>query len=255
MIYGIDPPMTDADFQLKGSTITVVVLEMQRYQPDSFSEQLQEKIQKAPQFFANSPVLINVGKLMKTDSSDDFCLLVQQCRELGLQPVGFKGGGEDFAGAIAKTGLASLPGSSASIKAVALEIPEPAPQVDTESQVEIKAVVQEAAVQRPSKVITRPIRSGQQVYAEGADLIVLSQVSEGAEVLADGNIHVYGALRGRALAGVYGDTEARIFCQQMDAELISIAGNFLLSEALGGDVRKQSAQAYLEGDILKIIPL
>lgn len=247
--------MSDADFQFKGSTLTVVVLEIHRYEPNSFSAQLQQKILKAPQFFANSPVLINVGKLTDTDASVDFSLLIKQCRELGLQPVGFKGGAEKFACAIAETGLASLPESSASIKAGALDIPEPTIQPDTESQVVIKTIVQEKTVQRPSKVITRPVRSGQQVYAEGADLIVLSQVSEGAEVLADGNIHVYGALRGRALAGVYGDTEARIFCQQMDAELISVAGNFLLSESLDDSIRKQSAQAYLEGDTLKIIPL
>lgn len=247
--------MSDADFQLKGSTITVVVLEIHHYEPNSFSAQLKQKILKSPQFFANSPVLINVGKLTTTDASIDFSLLIKQCRELGLQPVGFKGGAQEFASAIAETGLASLPESSASIKSVALDIPESTIQPDVESQVEIKTIVQEKIVQRPSKVITRPVRSGQQIYAEGADLIVLSQVSEGAEVLADGNIHVYGALRGRALAGVYGDTEARIFCQHMDAELISVAGNFLLSESLDDSVRKQSAQAYLEGDTLKIIPL
>lgn len=228
---------------------------MHSYQPDSFSDQLQQKILKAPQFFANSPVLINVGKLTNTGSSDDFCLLIKQCRELGLQPVGFKGGTEEFASAIAKTGLASLPESSSNIKATALDIPEPSRQAGAESQVEIKTIVEEKTVLRPSKVVTRPVRSGQQIYAKGADLIVLSQVSEGAEVLADGNIHVYGALRGRALAGVYGDTEARIFCQHMDAELISIAGNFLLSESLDANVHKQPAQAYLEGDTLKIIPL
>ena len=247
--------MSDADFQLKGSTITVVVLEIHRYLSNSFSAQLEQKILQSPQFFANSPVLINVGKLANEDLPVDFSLLIKQCRELGLQPVGFKGGTEKFASAIAETGLASLPDSSASVKATALDIPEPAIPPDPDIQVEIKTVVQEKLVQRPSKIITRPVRSGQQVYAEGADLIVLSQVSEGAEILADGNIHVYGALRGRALAGVYGDTDARIFCQHMDAELLSVAGNFLLSESLDDSIRKQSAQAYLQGDTLKVIPL
>jgi len=247
--------MSHADFQLKGSTITVVVLDIYRYLPDSFSTQLEQKILQAPQFFANSPVLINVGKLANDGSPVDFRLLIKQCSELGLQPVGFKGASDEFASAIADTGLASLPDSSASVRAVSFEAPEPATQADPEVQVEIKTVVQEKVVQRPSKVITRPVRSGQQVYAEGADLIVLSQVSEGAEVLADGNIHVYGALRGRALAGVYGDTEARIFCQQMDAELVSVAGNFLLSESLDESIRKQSAQVYLQDDTLKVIPL
>ncbi|EGG99508.1 Septum site-determining protein MinC [gamma proteobacterium IMCC2047] len=247
--------MSNADFQLKGSTITVVVLDIYRYLPDSFSTQLEQKILQAPQFFANSPVLINVGKLVNDGLPVDFRLLIKQCSALGLQPVGFKGASDELASAIADTGLASLPDSSASVRAVSFDAPEPAIQADPEVQVEIKTVVQEKVVQRPSKVITRPVRSGQQVYAEGADLIVLSQVSEGAEVLADGNIHVYGALRGRALAGVYGDTEARIFCQQMDAELVSVAGNFLLSESLDESIRKQSAQVYLQDDTLKVIPL
>ena len=96
------------------------------------------------------------------------------------------------------------------------------------------------------------MRSGQQIYAEGADLIVMAAVSEGAEVLADGHIHVYGALRGRALAGIRGDRSARIFCQSMDAELISVAGNFLVSEGIAEEFRRQPAQAYLKQDVLHV---
>jgi septum site-determining protein MinC len=83
----------------------------------------------------------------------------------------------------------------------------------------------------------------------------MSQVSEGAEVLADGSIHIYGGLRGRALAGVRGDTEARIFCQRMEAELLSIAGNFMLSDDLPEDMHKQAVQVYLEDEKLCLEPL
>ena len=85
---------------------------------------------------------------------------------------------------------------------------------------------------QPTKMVIQPVRSGQQVYAKGGDLVVLSSVSEGAEILADGNIHVYGALRGRALAGVQGDENARIFCSHLDASLVSIAGVYLLNDGV-----------------------
>lgn len=250
--------MSDVDFQLKGSTVTVVVLEVVRYFPDTFPAQLEAKIQQAPQFFQDSPVLINLEKLVDDDLAVDLSLLIQQCRDLSLQPIAFKGVGDDFKAAVTATGLASLPDTNTRAKASELNVPEPAsaeiavPAVEGESQVIIRTVTEEKLVQRPSKVITRPVRSGQQVYAEGADLIVLSQVSEGAEVIADGHIHVYGALRGRALAGVRGDTQARVFCQKLEAEIISVAGNFLLSESLPESLSKQATQAYLDGDVLKL---
>jgi septum site-determining protein MinC len=93
--------------------------------------------------------------------------------------------------------------------------------------------------------VTHPIRSGQQIVEMQGDLIILSTVSPGAEILARRHIHVYGALRGRALAGVTGDVEARIFCQAMDAELVSIAGNYLVNEDLKAPLRGKPAQIYL----------
>ena len=108
---------------------------------------------------------------------------------------------------------------------------------------------------KPAKVINRPVRSGQQVYAEGGDLVVTASVSEGAELLADGNIHVYGTLRGRALAGVKGNTGARVFCQSLDAELISIAGQFIMHDTVKGECWKKPAQVYLKEETLRIEPL
>ncbi len=106
-----------------------------------------------------------------------------------------------------------------------------------------------------TKVIREPVRSGQQYYAKGGDLIVLSPVSHGAELLADGNIHVYGPLRGRALAGVTGDTSAHIFCQSLEAELISIAGNYKISEDMDQAVWRLAVDIYFEDGRLHIQPL
>ena len=129
----------------------------------------------------------------------------------------------------------------------------------------IREVVREVAVEVPVQVpvpgpgtlvVDKPLRSGQQVYARGGDLVVMAPVSAGAELLADGNIHVYGPLRGRALAGVKGDTRARIFCQQMGAEMLSVAGQYKTAEELRRDpLWGQSVQISLSGDVLNITRL
>lgn len=243
--------MIDVNFQLKGSALTVVVLAIVRYQPTELLAQLKEKIDQAPQFFVNSPVLINLDRLENPDAVKNAKELLGICRDLGLQPLGFSGVPEVLLASVEKTGLAILP--TPSERALKLPKAEPAPRsgdtvVERVVETVVETVIEERLVQRQSKVITRPVRSGQQIYAEGADLIVMAQVSEGAEVLADGHIHIYGSLRGRALAGVRGDESARIFCQQLEAELVSVAGNFLLQDSLPKELHKKPAQISLNGD-------
>ena len=105
-------------------------------------------------------------------------------------------------------------------------------------------------------VVDRPLRSGQRVYARGGDLIVLAVVSVGAEVIADGNIHVYGPLRGRAIAGARGDTSARIYCTCLEPQLVSIAGIYRTTETpLAADVLGQAAQVRLDGEKIIVEPL
>jgi septum site-determining protein MinC len=108
---------------------------------------------------------------------------------------------------------------------------------------------------RASMLVTEPIRSGRQIYAAGCDLIVVGPVSPGAELLADGSIHVYGTLRGRALAGVSGDQNARIFCQSLEAELVSIAGLYRVSEDMDKEIRRRHVQIYLNNGFLHIDPV
>ncbi|WP_373508014.1 septum site-determining protein MinC, partial [Thiocapsa sp.] len=101
-------------------------------------------------------------------------------------------------------------------------------------------------------LVTRPVRSGQRVYAVGGDLSIIAAVSSGAELMADGNIHVYGPLRGRALAGMKGNTAARIFCQDLQAELVSVAGHYRVSENIPSELRGVPVQIYLDQKILRI---
>jgi len=249
--------MIDVSFQLKGSALTVVVLALIEYNPETFAAELKDKIDQAPQFFVNSPVLISLEKLENPEKCaaliESAAQLVQICRSLDLQPIGFTAVPESILASVQATGLAVLPKPSER----ALKVPKEAPKAkesngETIIETVIETVIEERLVQRLSKVITRPVRSGQQIYAEGADLIVLAQVSEGAEVLADGHIHIYGSLRGRALAGVRGDESARIFCQQLEAELVSIAGNFVLQDALPKSLHKKPTQISLSGEKVNI---
>src|SRR5690606_30383877 len=153
--------MIDVSFQLKGSAISVVVLALIDYDPSSLRQQLQEKIDQAPQFFVNSPVLINLDKLENPANLNDCSELLQICRDLDLQPLGFTAVPDMLASAVRATGLAILPRPGER----ALKMPEPEPSATPQ----VETVVEERWVQRVSKVITRPVRSGQQIYAEGAD--------------------------------------------------------------------------------------
>ena len=240
--------MNDVCFQLKGSVVSIIVLELYNFSAEQFASQLREKVEQAPQFFQQSPVVISLEKLAE-DHTPDLAAMLELCREFQLQPMALRGTPEHLLDAARQTGLTLLPTQSRS------DTPLRTTSESNQPEVVVKTVVEEKLVRRPSKVVTRPVRSGQQVYAEGGDLIVLSQVSEGAEVLADGDIHIYGTLRGRALAGVKGDTKANIFCQNLSAELVAIAGNFMLSDALQKQLWQQSAHIHLEGETLNVTPL
>ena len=264
--------MSDECFKLKGTNLTVFVLVLDHNVDKNIFDQLTHKVEQAPHFFTDSPIVID---LLNIDSNTELNLneLVSHCQSIGLKPIGFK----NLPDSVDVTSLAlpvlpttgkirdahgkknnieddiasadseedkKQPGSQDSETRNVDEGGGPSPDAET--------IIEERLVTRPSKVITRPVRSGQQVYAEGVDLIVLNQVSEGAEVIADGNIHIYGALRGRAIAGARGDAGARIFCQQMNAELVSIAGNFLLSDDMQKDFAKQAVQIHLEGESLRL---
>jgi septum site-determining protein MinC len=113
----------------------------------------------------------------------------------------------------------------------------------------------EAKPKQTSLLLENPVRSGQSVvFAEG-DVTVLGSVGSGAEIVAGGSIHVYGTLRGRAMAGVNGNSAARIYCQRIEAELLAIDGYYQTAEDIGAHLRNRPAQAWLEGDIMKITPL
>lgn len=258
--------MTETCFRMKGTTLTSIVLEVLDFEPDNFEAQLSQKIASAPQFFTRSSLILH---LIKPLSATEFELLVALCRQLQLQPMAVKGEVAELKPTINDLGLADVSQSKFTDSALrsqkasadgGSETSNGNSAAQTQQQTaaapaQSEAVSTAAPTLKPAKVINRPVRSGQQVYAEGSDLVITASVSEGAELLADGNIHVYGTLRGRALAGVKGNTGARVFCQSLDAELISIAGQFIMHETVKGECWKKPAQVYLEEETLRIEPL
>lgn len=263
--------MTETCFRMKGTTLTSIVLEVIDFEPDNFEAQLSKKVASAPQFFTRSSLILH---LIKPLSATEFELLVALCRRLQLQPMAVKGEVAELKPTINDLGLADVSQSKFTDSALRSQKEnanngtesgsdkahsnEHAPQAQQQAAAEpskSEPAPTAAPALKPAKVVNRPVRSGQQVYAEGSDLVVTASVSEGAELLADGNIHVYGTLRGRALAGVKGNTGARVFCQSLDAELISIAGQFIMHDTVKGECWKKPAQVYLEEETLRIEPL
>lgn len=231
-------------FAIKGALLPMTLLELRNSDIAKVDEELRAKVNAAPEFFTGSPVVLSFEQL--NDCARDFMnSALALCRELGFRLVGVKGDDEGLIELAAEHRLGHFPagklkqaGRRESVDVAPADTPPPEP----------------TKIMAPTKTINSPIRSGQQIYSEG-DLIVLAPVSAGAELLAVGNIHVYGPMRGRALAGVQGDESARIFCMSQEAELVSIAGHFMIDENLRESNWKVAAQIHFDGDQLQVEPI
>ena len=239
-----DPLDQSPVFQLKGSMLAITVLELAQNDLERLDRQLAVKVEQAPDFFNNTPLVLALDKL-PADSDLDLPALIALCRKHGLRTLALRAGDPQIIEAAGVLDLPVLPPSGAKER-----------KLDLASKAPAEPAKPAEPLYRPTRVVTTPIRGGPQVYAKDGDLIVLAAVSPGAELLADGNIHVYGPLRGRALAGIKGDTNARIFCQQLAAEMVSIAGRYKVAEDLRRDpLWTEAVQLKLSGDVLNITRL
>jgi septum site-determining protein MinC len=209
----------------------------------AFEAQLEEQIRRSPRFFLNAPVVLDLKDATEFVDAAEFAEGKDMLRRHTLMLVGVQNALPAQVEAASAAGLASFapnstqPRGQRSPEQHAPSPPPPQPGVA-------------AAVK--TLLVTQPVRSGTQIYARGADLVVTAAVSPGAELMADGNIHVYGPLRGRALAGAAGDADARIFCSRFEAELVSIAGRYLVSEQMPPEERGLPVQIALVDDRLTI---
>ncbi|KEA62611.1 Septum site-determining protein MinC [Marinobacterium lacunae] len=231
-------------FRFKNSRVSLNELILLDFDAERLRIELEQHSARLPSLFQQMPVLLNLDQIPAERPLPPLQELLEICRGSQLNPIGVKGNERYDAELCRSLGLADFGqttrGELARSAAQDTAVSEPTPVAD-------KTVEPAAAEGNRTRILTTPVRSGQQVYVQGGDLIVLSSVGAGAEVMADGNIHVYGPLRGRAMAGVNGNTDARIFCQSLEAELISIAGYFKASEDLQSDHWQKPAQAWLSG--------
>ena len=198
---------------------------------------LADRVKQAPDFFSNTPVIVDFSRVEITETFN-FKALFKLVRNQSLMPVAVRGVIGELSDRLQ---LAGVP----IVETAASERSDTTDRQTSNSRVG----------RTSSLVVDKPVRSGQQVYARSADLIVLTQSNAGAELVADGNIHVYGALRGKALCGVTGDSDARIFCNTLEADLVSVAGRYKILEEIPAAVRNKPVQIRLSGEQLLIEPL
>lgn len=245
--------VSDPAFQLKGGLFPLTSLQLLNASLELLGAQLDQKLQQAPKFFFNAPVVIDLQKVNRQESAIDFSQLKNILLTRHLIPVGVRNGNSTQHSEASKSGFAIL---QESVKEQTQRpSSENKPMLPEETEETESKAAEPNVLGSNTRIVTEPVRSGQQIYARGGDLIVLAPVGHGAELLADGNIHVYAPLRGRALAGVTGDVRARIFCQCLEAELISIAGQYKISEDMASSDWRSAVNIYLEDGRLQVRPL
>ncbi|MBU9466416.1 septum site-determining protein MinC [Burkholderia multivorans] len=246
-------------FELRSGSVDTLLFTVKTTDLDALRAELVKRFEATPEFFADDVVAIDVRRLADGERVA-LADIRQMLSDVRMRPVGVvalatqgwatEAGlplleARDRRAPAAKAADEAEPAAAPAVEAAAAPTAEPTPEPGAASQ--------PAGVQ--TLVIDRPLRSGQQIYAKG-DLVVLAPVSHGAEIIAEGNIHIYAPLRGRALAGVHGNHDARIFCTCLEPELISIAGIYRTTEnPLPADVLGKSVQIRLEEEKLMIEPL
>jgi septum site-determining protein MinC len=225
---------------VQGALFTVMVVRAGMLRDTAFEEELQQQVGRSARFFLNAPVVLDLRETEGFTSEDAFLDAGDILRRHTLALVGVQNALPEQVTAAAAAGLASFAPNST----------QPSRRAAAQTVATSAGATQ--AMRPAARLVTEPVRSGTQIYARGTDLIVTTAVSPGAELVADGHIHVYGALRGRALAGASGDVEARIFCSRLEAELVSIAGRYLVSEQLPPEQRGSAVQIALIDDQLTV---
>jgi septum site-determining protein MinC len=238
-------------FRLKGAMPALTMLCLLTEDIEAIERQLVDHLSQMPQFFLHAPVVVDLNGL--GGARIDLARLGEVLRQHRLVPVAVQGPSDaqrDHAVAAGWGVLQSSASREGELVAPAAgslrprSAPEPASPAPAAPERQLAGLT-----------VRTPVRSGQVIYAIGGDLVVLAPVSSGAELIADGNIHVYGPLRGRALAGAHDNPEASIFCMNLEAEFLSVDGYYLLAEEIPKDARGKPARAHLKHDQLVVTRL
>jgi len=231
--------------ELKIGQVGIANLRVRTLDIARLAQEMRERVQRAPKLFARAALVIDFGGLSALPDAATAGALIDALRAAGVLPVALAWGSADNERLAGELGLPLLAKFRARYErppedATSVPVPAAAPPPAGEGR------------QPHTRVHTMPVRSGQQVYARNGDLTILAGVAAGAEVLADGSIHVYGPLRGRALAGAGGNPEARIFCHSFQAELVAVAGRYLVWDDVPHEFHGQPVHIRLEHERLRI---
>jgi septum site-determining protein MinC len=249
--------------EIKAASFSLPVIRLLRVEMDDVAEQIKSKVEQAPDFFLHAPVVIDLGGLDDPDDEINFPRLVGLLRGFGMLPVGLRGGSATQQEAARAMELVLMSdGARRRVRETRNEnesMNEETASSDPDSRGADASEHNDTTdagigVEIGSTLISRPVRSGQKVYAAGGDLTVMAAVNSGAELMADGNIHIYGPMRGRVFAGIKGNTSARIFCQDLQAELVAVAGHYRVSENIPPNLKNARVQIYLDHETLRIEP-
>jgi len=238
MTQPVDAAAPAPAVEIRFGQVGLIQVRIRSTDPGAILDELTGKVASAPLFFQRTGVCLDLTALGRDPLLEEMRAVMDVVRRAGMLPVGLVGG---------SAGVESL--------SATLELPVLAPFRPQTQAVPVVQPAERAEPCMPTLMQQQPVRSGQRVYARGRDLVVTATVGAGAEVIADGSVHVYGALRGRAVAGARGETGARVFCQEFRAELVSVAGVFRVFETLPPELAGKPVQAWLEGDDLRFSAL
>ena len=246
----------ESAFEIRFGQVGLAQMRIRSTDAAAVQAQLTARVAAAPALFERAALCLDLSPLDHDVSADELRAVLDAIRRTGLLPVGLAHGTSAIDALARELGLPVLTqfraqqsygAAVAAVKAVPAP-PAPAPAAPAPAPV---APASEAIVAIPALMHHRPVRSGQRIYARHRDLVVTSAVGAGAEVMADGCVHVYGSLRGRAMAGVQGEVTARVFCHEFNAELVSVAGVFRVFETIPPELAGKPVQAWLDGDDLR----
>jgi septum site-determining protein MinC len=246
--------------ELKFGQVGIANLRLKSLDDETLAQELQAKLDTAPQLFQRAPVVLDLSHLPQLPDIERVRAILATIRASGMLPVGLAYGtseNEALARALDLPLFAKFRAAYENAGAGAETPPPPPPSAEPPVAASPRATPPPPSAARGATGMlqSQPVRSGQQVYARGTDLVITAVVGHGAEVIADGSVHVYAALRGKAIAGAQGDTAARIYCQDFQAELVSIAGHYRVFEDIPADLRGKPVQAWLEGEKLLLARL
>jgi len=236
--------------ELKVGQVGIANLRVRTLDIPKLAQEMRERVARAPKLFGRAALIVDFGALPSLPDAKTAQALLEALRETDVLPVGLAWGSPDNERLAVELGLPLLAKFRAQYGQVESSTAPIAPP--SETPVPAAPASATSSASQPGMIQTTPVRSGQQVYAEQRDLTVLASVGAGAEVIADGSIHIYGPLRGRALAGANGYTKARIFCSSFQAQLVAVAGQYKTLDEIPNELHGKPVHIWLEGGDLRI---